>query len=46
MYGIAGFILKRRLPDAEQRLNAMADSIQHRGPDGESLFLDGTGDKL
>jgi len=44
MCGIAGFILDRRLPNSERRLKAMADSIRHRGPDGEGLFLDGTGD--
>jgi asparagine synthase (glutamine-hydrolysing) len=45
MSGIAGFILKCRLPDAERRLKAMADSIRHRGPDGEGFFLDGTCDE-
>ena len=44
MCGIAGFILQRRVPDAERRLKAMGDSIRHRGPDGEGFFLDGTGD--
>ena len=44
MCGIAGFILQRRVSDAERRLKAMADSIRHRGPDGEGFFLDGTGD--
>ena len=43
MCGIAGFILQRRVPDAERRLKAMGDSIRHRGPDGEGFFLDGTG---
>jgi hypothetical protein len=35
MCGIAGFILTRRVPNAESRLRAVADSIRHRGPEGE-----------
>jgi asparagine synthase (glutamine-hydrolysing) len=38
MCGIAGFILREGLPDAEPRLRAMSDSVRHRGPDGEGFF--------
>jgi asparagine synthase (glutamine-hydrolysing) len=44
MCGIAGFILEQRRPDSERRLRAMGDSIRHRGPDGDGLFLDDTGE--
>jgi asparagine synthase (glutamine-hydrolysing) len=39
MCGIAGFILTGNLRDAERRLRAMADSVRHRGPDGEGYAL-------
>jgi asparagine synthase (glutamine-hydrolysing) len=45
MCGIAGFILMRRLPDAEPWLRAVADSIRPRGPYDEGLFLDSPGDE-
>jgi asparagine synthase (glutamine-hydrolysing) len=38
MCGIAGFVLSETLPDTERRLQAMGDSIRHRGPDGEGFF--------
>ncbi len=37
MCGIAGFALAGSLRDGDRRLKAMADSILHRGPDGEGF---------
>ena len=44
MCGIAGFILTGNLRDAERRLRAMADSVRHRGPDGEGYALFSVGE--
>ena len=41
MCGIAGIVSRDRLraPDAE-RLRGMMDTLAHRGPDGEGLYVD------
>src|SRR5436190_5413217 len=40
MCGIAGFVyLKEQLPGAGKILQAMTNSIRHRGPDGEGFVL-------
>ena len=39
MCGIAGFVLTGNLRDAERRLRAMAESVRHRGPDGEGAAV-------
>ena len=38
MCGITGFVLREALPEPQRRLRAMADSLRHRGPDGEGFF--------
>src|ERR1039458_7739625 len=43
MCGIAGFIIKNQLSDAEARLKLMGDTIRHRGPDGEGYFVSPAG---
>lgn len=40
MCGIAGILHFGRQPDAPSRLRLMADSIVHRGPDGEGYWSD------
>jgi len=41
MCGIAGVLELDGAPVSRVRLQAMADSLAHRGPDGEGLFTDG-----
>jgi len=41
MCGIAGIISPNSLLVQQQRLQCMADVLQHRGPDGEGFWMDG-----
>ncbi len=40
MCGIAGIFNLTGTPVSRQEIKAMTDTIEHRGPDGEGLFLD------
>jgi asparagine synthase (glutamine-hydrolysing) len=40
MCGIAGIVHFGQLPDASERVRRMANSIRHRGPDGEGFWCD------
>lgn len=42
MCGIAGFVNSNRLPADKLILQLMTDSIKHRGPDGEGLYIEGS----
>jgi asparagine synthase (glutamine-hydrolysing) len=42
MCGIAGYVSRSGQPAVLAVLQAMANSIAHRGPDGEGFFTDGT----
>src|SRR5687767_11718702 len=41
MCGIAGIIRRDATSPARERLQAMADMLHHRGPDGEGILIDG-----
>lgn len=42
MCGIVGIFNLNKQPVPEKALKSMADSISHRGPDGEGFFIDGS----
>lgn len=41
MCGITGYLSLNQRPASQKILQAMADTIEHRGPDGEGYFVDG-----
>ncbi len=46
MCGIAGLVVRREMPEMQERLEVMTDVLTHRGPDDQGLYVSPAGRRL